>query len=155
MKNTFKFFGIITLLLVIGFSMAACDNGSTEAEGTFTITDIPPSYNGKYVMFVAKDQSGFRILGIQEMGNDMVLTKINNGKAVIPLLNQNTWDTYKGNDTFITNWSTGGNQGVWVSIYETATIRSLDDPRLNGGPFASVKFSNGRATKSWKDIIVE
>jgi len=43
MKNTFKVLGIIALLAIIGFSMAACDNGSTSSgkpsfEGTWTGT---------------------------------------------------------------------------------------------------------------------
>jgi hypothetical protein len=37
MKNTFRIIGIIALLAVIGFSMAACDNDSTKSplEGTW------------------------------------------------------------------------------------------------------------------------
>jgi len=153
MKNTIRIIGIIALLAVIGFSMVACDNGSTDAEGTFTITDIPAAYNGKYALFGARDQSGFRIWGTQgdDASGNMILTKINNGKAVIPLEDSSTWETYKGNDTFITNWS--ANQGVWVAIYGTETIFNLDAPRLDMASFASVKFLKGSAKKSWNDRL--
>ena len=33
MKNTFKLFGIIAVIAVIGFSMAGCDNGSPAGPG--------------------------------------------------------------------------------------------------------------------------
>ena len=149
MKNTLKFFGIIALLAVIGFSMVACDNGSTGPEGTFTITNIPAEYNGKYAIFCARggNQSGYRIWGIQgnDAGGNMILTKINNGKAVIPLEDTSTWDKYKGNDTFT--------DGVYVGIYGTETIANLNAPRLDMAAFASVKFSKGSAKKSWNDRL--
>jgi len=38
MKNTFKLFGIIAIVAVIGFSMAGCDNGTTPTPTGFTVT---------------------------------------------------------------------------------------------------------------------
>jgi len=137
MKNTIKLFGIITLLAVIGFSMVACDNGTADAEGTFTITDIPAAYNGKYALFGARINCG----GKTVWGD---FTKINNGKAVIPLLYNG--DTYKGNDTFIDNDNDGG---AWVNIFEAADW----DTQLTTAFFQSVTFSNGSDKKSWNDRI--
>jgi len=149
MKKAFKLFGIIALLAVIGFSMAACDNGTTDAEGTFTITNIPAEYNGKYASFIAYTSSK-EIWGVQFTESDlMALTKISNGKAVIPLLDGNTGDTYKGNDTFVTADKQGE---VGVLIFETATVASLDGAIVYA-LFASVKFSKGSASKSWNDRI--
>ncbi|MDR0301394.1 MAG: hypothetical protein LBI04_03670 [Treponema sp.] len=56
MKNTIKWFGIIALVAVIGFSMAACgdDNGGGGGgggggtSGKLTITGFPEEYNDKY-----------------------------------------------------------------------------------------------------------
>ena len=49
MKNTIKMFGIIALVALIGFSMAACDgggggggNGLPTTAGRLTINNIPP-----------------------------------------------------------------------------------------------------------------
>ena len=41
MKNTFKLFVMITLVVVIGFSFTACDNGSTDSYSTNGV-----SFNG-------------------------------------------------------------------------------------------------------------
>ncbi|MCL1927760.1 MAG: hypothetical protein FWG07_03070 [Treponema sp.] len=41
MKNTIKFFGIVALVAIIGFSFTACDNGSSDGidkSGTFSAT---------------------------------------------------------------------------------------------------------------------
>ena len=41
MKNNFKFFGIIVMVMIIGFSMTACDDGSDNGGGSsvnFSIT---------------------------------------------------------------------------------------------------------------------
>jgi hypothetical protein len=36
MKNTIKWFGIIALVTIIGFSMAGCDNGNNKTDVTVT-----------------------------------------------------------------------------------------------------------------------
>jgi hypothetical protein len=155
MKNTFKLFGIIALLAVIGFSMAACDNGTTDAGGTFTMTDIPAEYNGKYAVFLVKVENVMIIWGIQGRNTDgsKVLTKINNGKAVMPLLREGTWEPYKGNDTFV---SVDFSTSVRVIIIETDTGTVSSDLlpvsiRLDNANLSSVKFSNGSASESWNN----
>jgi hypothetical protein len=158
MKRTIKVLGVIAIVAIIGFSMAACDNGSTASEGTITIKDIPAIYNGKYALFFIRVPpiGETRIWGVQGWNNDgsMILTKINNGKAVIPLHDVNTGDTYKGNDTFVQDWETT-RAAVCGSIWETATITNsdLEGPRLLNFWFSSVTFSNGSATKSWNDRL--
>jgi hypothetical protein len=153
MKNTIKLFGIIAMLAVIGFSMVACDNGTTDAGGTFTMTDIPSEYNGKYAILTVKVKDYWIIWGIQRRNTDgsMALTKINNGKAVMPLLREGTWEPYKGNDTFVSvgDFSTV----VRVFIFEAATISDLGTPddRLGVAWVGSIKFSNGSASESWNN----
>jgi len=112
--------------------------------GLFTMTDIPSQYEGKYaVCFINTDQSGNRLWGYPDNDSkrNMVLTRINNGKVVLPLNVGGTWEEYKGNDTYY----------VFVNVYEPATIYNLDAPRLDIARFAQVKFTNGSAVKSWKD----
>jgi len=41
MKNTIKFFGVITIVLVVSFSFSVCDNGSTDIPGTPNVPDVP------------------------------------------------------------------------------------------------------------------
>jgi len=56
MKNTFKVFGIIALLVVITFSMAACsdDSGSDTAK-KITITGLPSNSSGGWGIWVFSD----------------------------------------------------------------------------------------------------
>ena len=154
MKNTLKVLGIIALLAVIGFSMAACsdDSGGGGNGGTITLTDIPAEYNGKYASFSASTKYGsvdrVQIFGIQPESkvwfNEKILTQISDGKAVMPVQQQYIIDgasaikPYKGNDTF---------QNVWAVIYETPIV-------YGGGAVASrslspLKFSNGSAKTTW------
>jgi len=113
--------------------------------GLFTMTDIPSQYEGKYaLLFINTDLSGNRIWGYPDgdsKGNP-VLTRINNGKVVIPLNVGGTWEEYKGNDTYY----------VFIEVHETATIASnVYTVPLDTAKFAQVKFTNGSAVKSWKD----
>ena len=59
MKNTIKFLGVISLMLVIGFSFVSCNSGGgdggtkpsytiEDTNGRLTITGLA-TYNGKYV----------------------------------------------------------------------------------------------------------
>jgi hypothetical protein len=53
MKNTFKIFGIIVFIAVIGFSFTACPEEVEEFDRdgvvkTITVTGIPTEYIGKY-----------------------------------------------------------------------------------------------------------
>jgi hypothetical protein len=118
--------------------MVACDNGTTGAAGTFTITNIPAEYNGQDATFLAIISSGGKLV----RGVD---TKINNGKAEIPLLYNG--ETYKGNDTFIEN-DDGGVAFVTIKVKTTDGFTSIV-----AAHFASVKFANGSAKKSWNDRL--
>ena len=44
MKNSIKLFGVIAMVAIIGFSMAACDNGSTGGGGK-----VPEELRGKWL----------------------------------------------------------------------------------------------------------
>jgi len=52
MKNKLKLFGIITLVVIIGFLMVTCDNdnGGNDSTGKLTITGFSDEFNGKYVI---------------------------------------------------------------------------------------------------------
>jgi hypothetical protein len=160
MKNFTKWFGIVALVAAIGFSMAACDDGSGGpggggssggGGGTFTITDIPSKYNGKYVMFSGHNSDDV-VLYNYEAGKGTTLARISNGRVSMPLWKLNTdgkMTRYSGNDTceligFITTDSTtsvGGLAGSSTSPDAAILVRS-------------VTFSNGSATKSWNELDV-
>ena len=149
MKNTIKVLGIIALVAVIGFSFAACDDGSKDDNGggggTFTLTNIPSEYNGKYVYFVVNEgtingTAGNPIAYGSESGLPGYII-ISNGRASVPL------------------W-TGADDGVGFQRYTgTVTGCCWGDILSNRGSgplehfeFNSISLTNGSATKSWNDI---
>jgi hypothetical protein len=140
MKNLIKVFGIIALVAVIVFSMAACGGddgggGGTGGGGTFTLTDIPAKYNGKYAWLVGDTLRGADKVSPYSYRADKN-TRISNGKVSIPM-----WDLsgkrYFGNDT----------------ITELIVLICEEIDSYSGTPiyFYSVTFSNGNVTKSYND----
>jgi hypothetical protein len=153
MKNALRAFGIIAIVAVIGFSFAACggdDDGGSG--GTLTITDIPETYNGKYVRFVGMPAS--YIIGAKSVNkNGMNVTttnvQIKNGKVSLPMwvLSSGDISRYSGNHTLTDRKSIG--------IYDTDVL-SLDSGESSSHQvkpinFNSVTFLNGSATLSCKD----
>ena len=146
MKNLLKVFGIIALVAVIGFSFIACDDGSKDDKGggggTFTLTNIPSEYNGKYMWITFNKNSADGFWGNSE--SDLPWTFVlstSNGRANIPL------------------W-TGADDGVGFQRYTGTGTASCECDILGsplGNPlihfeFYSISFTNGNATKSWNDI---
>jgi len=143
MKNVLKAFGIIAFVTIIGFSMAACDDdsgGGGSSDGSFTLTNIPSQYNGKYAWLTAKHSK--TIWGAQSVssaGIPNALVRVSGGTVSIPLWEDT--NRYSGNDT------------CDVDFYFDNS-NSMYDPYIGGVSqlgFASVKFSNGSATRSYND----
>ena len=66
MKNTFRVLGIIALLAVVGFSMAACggDSGGDNSDPkTIKITDVPSNWKGQIQVAIFSD---FKTSGIPD-----------------------------------------------------------------------------------------
>jgi len=145
MKHTFKLLASISLFATISFSIAACDDGTTSGGGTFTLTDIPAEYNGKYAFFSAFAKNGSYgsgpfsgLRGYQEWTNGFVLVQIKNGKAVFQIQAQ---DPYEGNDTY---------EDVSICIHENRIVKEPYFTDIEHF-LLPVTFSNGSATKSWND----
>ena len=151
MKNTIKVLGIIALVAVIGFTMAACDNGSKDdngSGGTFTLTGIPSQYNGKY-FYIQIDTSNtdaeWAYGTVDEDGSQYYFARISNGRASIPM-----W-------TSSDSWNTGERYTRTETVPCEGFIINADgiSGMVGGGikfSFNSVSFTNGSATKSWDDI---
>jgi hypothetical protein len=98
MKNIFKVLGITALIMVIGFSMAACDDGGGggsggisvtvgSTNGQLTITGLN-SYSGKWVMAQAYDDNEDFLYAAAKVTSSAVISggKIgNDGKATLKL----------------------------------------------------------------------
>jgi len=164
MKNTIKLFvamrsiAIIALVAVIGFSMIACDdsdgdddNGNDNGSGgTFTLTNIPQEYNGKYAYLEGWGINQEDVLGCQNANmstETITLCRISNGSVSLPMwvityeVKTATLKRYSGNNTF---------DEVAVLILSQQVLHE-DFDALIGVVFKNVTFSNGSAAKSWND----
>ena len=149
MRNLCKILGLVALVAAIGFSMAACDDGSGGpggggGGGGFTITGIPSKYNGKYV--AAAVDGDVDVVGFQtyNAGNP-TLSRIQNGTVSIPMwiAGYGGFNKYTGNDTF----------DIGVTITNAEKLHDTNSTNLIARvDFMSVKFSNGNATRSWSDV---
>ena len=144
-----KNLGIITIVLII-LTVAACDDGLAsdgDEEGTFTVTDIPVEYNGKYAMFRAVSSSKPTVWGIRALGpGSFLLTQINDGKVIIPLLLEDF--PYAGNDTYITS---DEYNFIELAIFESSAVMGPNETALMRINFDEVRFSKGSAVRSYND----
>jgi hypothetical protein len=151
MKSLLKLFGIIALVAVIGFSFAACDDGTTGGGsgggggggkgGTFTITNIPAEFNGVDAMVYNLENDSINASNIYIYGAN---TRISNGRVSFPLTvyshDTREYYDYRGNDTGCR---------VEVHLGGIASTRGSIVFGRRGTP--RVDFSNGSATKSWNE----
>ena len=161
MKNIFKVLGIIALMAVTAFSMAACggddDSGggggnSGVSEGTLVVTDIPAAYNGKYAGFEGTNDSTY-LIGAQSVNvsaKTATLVQISNGRVSLPLWKVSVSESvrYYGNDTFPQD--DNYNTTWWVGIFNTSTtIGEMDSNAIAGIDFPySLVLKNGGAVIS-------
>ena len=142
----FKMLIIMTVFSILGISCHEFFNG------TFTLTDIPSEYNGKYV-FLESDEftNGDYLLGAR--GFKMpdftgTLPRITNGSVRIPIWYVTSDEEkiygYKGN-TMI---------NVEIVIFEKAEVKDdwdFGNEFITDFYFTDVTFTNGNAKKSFKE----
>jgi hypothetical protein len=104
MKNTLKWYGIIALIAVIGFSLAACgdddgNGGGGGGSGTITVTGIPATVGGI-------NHNGFAIISLYsdiEMGNRVAVgtaSLINNGSVTWSLTKPDDYTPFTGSGSY-------------------------------------------------------
>jgi hypothetical protein len=113
MKKTFNIFGIIALVVAIGFSMAACSDVSTtsypQPKQFITVTDIPPNYNGKYAFIVLSPP------GSSDITAYSTREKINETSFKFPL-----YDWIKNKP-----WAGSGSYSIKILIYNNGAMDNL------------------------------
>ena len=145
MTNKRNRMGILTLILILGFSSTAY---AQSQGGTFTLTDIPSMFNGMYV-FLESGNINVELYGVQSVNWDdgiITLPRIVNGRVSIPM-----WIIFE--DRQIGELAKyNGNNTVEVSIlfFDSATLDN-DSEEIAEIYFESVRFSNGSATMSFHD----
>jgi hypothetical protein len=148
-----KIFVIISLVLFVGFSFVACDNGSggeaDHAGGFITITDIPSEYNGTEAEFTASNREHF-------ISGDWTIIK--NNKVKMPLFAYG--EPYKKSETIITDpgvnvfGSTVSTANKWILLTIGTGRDETGYYALAKVKFPAVTFLDGNATLSWTDGIV-
>ena len=156
MKTKITLWGIIALVAVIGFSMSACDDGSKDdngGSGTFTLTGIPATYNGKYaVLYAENENERIQVIGAQNLNMTTgvaTLPSISNGSVTLPL-----W-TPTSSGAGITRYSGNHTLEVGVIISNKQTFTEDLDVYDVGVLFESVAFSSGSAARAWGAGTVE
>jgi hypothetical protein len=135
------------LLVILVFCMSAITCSRAD-NGTFTLTDIPSKYNGKYVSLEGEGGRNIEIIGCisynTETG-DGIFPRISKGKVSIPM-----WRYNESTDT-VSRYS-----GSHTLELEIAICNSADgDDEIAGIYFEDVVFKNGNAKKSWKEGEVD
>ena len=146
MKSRRFLLGMLVMALAFGMTVVGCGEEEEEVEapwGTFVLNDIPATYNGKYVFLLENDDKLHDVFGCESVdmstGTTVTLVQISNGKASIPVWVDPYPVRYFGNNT----------GGISIEIFAKA-IWDESGP-IAVISFKSVKFSNGSATKSFKD----
>ena len=150
MKSKKLWLSILTLVLVFGMTVVGCDNDPTDDGGTFTLTNIPSNYNGKYAYYAAIDEmpmlAGASSINIST--GAITCVQISNGSVSIPMwvAGNNGYTRFSGNRTVTDSL---------VMIYNSSTVTQgiIDFIAMVG--FESVTFSRGNVTKSWDDGDVD
>jgi len=156
MKNKRFLMGMLVMVLAFGMTVVSCKDKEEEEDvetnipggGTFTLTGIPATYNGKYAQFYASDGTN-SIIGAESLNmmTGPTMAKISNGSAKLTLWTGNSnsgqYTAYKGNGTVT---------GAYIMIYNSATASSSQ--LAASLTLTSVTFTNGNATKAWSDGTV-
>jgi len=122
---------------------------SSQSQSTFTITNIPPEYNGMYA--IINDGTDRRetivIAGfesINQSAETITMSRISNGRVSIPV-----WDVGSG-DNFVRY--TGNHTMEWMEVYifssSSSTVRAAAFDPIAEIEFENVPFTNGGATVS-------
>jgi hypothetical protein len=120
---------------------------STDSGGTFTLTNIPAQYNGKYAVCEADDGEveiwGFQTLNLSNF--QVTLPRISNGTVTIPLwlMLDKLYSKYTGNHTIDLHLEIVDKSPCDIEAMDV--IICID--------FDPVVFSNGNAIKSWNEGI--
>jgi len=169
-----RLIAIIALAVVIGFSMAACDNGdddtggnnnnnggnndngnnnngnndnggNSDTGGTFTVTGIPSEYNGKYTGFQGGNEKAAHV-GVQSYDTTTeVFTLVQIANGSV---NLPMW-TYDYDDGNVTIERYSGNDTLfgYIAISNSATPDGSVSIANRG--WTSITFSNGSAARTW------
>jgi hypothetical protein len=140
---------ILVLALAFGMIVVGCDDDSTDDSGggTFTLTDIPSEYNGKYALLITEDDYVF-LAGAKSVNmstETLTFPRISEGRVSIPM-----WESNENADQIVRYSGSDTIEGVAVIISDSETSSGGMYPDfVDGRLWLNVAFSKGNATRSW------
>ena len=146
MANKWFILGMLTVVLLFGITGIVCAQNSG---GTFTLTNIPSQYDGKYMVLRA-ERIGADIFGAERLNTSTgvaIASRISNGRVSIPL-----WSVHRGGGEIIRNFGNHVMEELEIYIIDSANYNFFDDDDnkiIDYLEFSSVRSSNGSATRSW------
>jgi hypothetical protein len=170
MKKLSFVLAMLAVVLVFGLTFVSCDDGSGTTSGgggggggvtasTLTITDIPSSYNGKYIGFQGTIGNteilfGCNNITVTDLENlTVTLVQISNGRANLPMWRASqitaqgyTFTRYYGNGTAV-----GDESGFFILNSSVATSNTGGEALASIMFSSGITFSNGGATVSTND----
>ena len=181
MKNFFRFLGIISMALVIGFTFAACDdgNGITGGNGDgpgggggLTITNIPNTVTGYLTGAAPMGSAPYNVTPpLYLVANDtytrtsIKAAAIANATATLNAFNASgsPYAKFTGTATYNSVSLADGGNGFGIYVTSTAEPYNSDWTRKTGVTSTTyqlkagktVKFTNGKATLNWDDLEVQ
>jgi len=147
MKNIIKLLGIITIAVIIGFSIAACGD-EEDGSGALTIIGLE-DYNGNFAFAITGDEDLNLVAatGIDVKNKTMTGGKIGGGSVTLKVwevVSENSFISYSGNDTTTFN----------VLIQSKALFSGDADSVVEYG-IVTVKFKNGIASGVYTAIPLD
>jgi len=150
MKNKKIWFGMLVMVLVFGMLVVGCDNDTIDDNGgtggSFTLTNIPSKFNGKYAMYMMMAYEPPVLVGVQSVSMTtgvITLVQIFNGSVSLPMwvATDIGYQRFSGNRTV--------NESM-ILILNTLTFtqNTPEEYLLADVYFESITFSNGNVTKS-------
>ena len=151
MKKNFIFPVMLVCLLALGFLFAGCGDDD-EGNGTFTLTNIPSEYEGKYVSLRAANNHVF-LMGASSF-NMSVMTAtfppISNRSVTVPMWlfnSQTDYKRYSGSHTVMVTLAFLKDP---VNDMDSSGYPVLDENEIvTWVDFETVSFSNGSASRSF------
>jgi len=137
MKKTIKVFGIIAVIAIIGFSMAACDLNLPE-DG-LTVTGIPKDYNGKWAFFYSANKG---LYGAESIASGTyTLVKISGESVNLPIWEDATGEVRYNDSDQITD-------GI-IRIFNSKKTITTGDSRDYEITLPAFSFTDGYAEVIW------
>jgi hypothetical protein len=169
MKKLSLLLAMLAVVLAFGLAFVSCDNDTTSSNSggggggggggasILTITDIPSSYNGKYIAFFGAIGNTEFLLGCESVNtsnpDNMTarLVQISNGRANLPMwrASQVTSQGYTGFVRYNGNGTASSDESGFAIFNYRDVGFSGDDDQVAAIVFSSgITFSNGGATVS-------